>query len=255
VRRRVAATKLSQWGTDGRTAPVPGVAADVTDLNDLRRAGAVRAVLRNLFVERLHCAPGTEVVAAGEASGRIFLVRRGWLIQYVLLADGRRPVLRILLPGDSFGLYAAQQDHAPYSVVALTEAQLLAAPAAGLAELFERRPRVAYALFRHVLDRFSVMSMQHVALGRMSARERMAWLLLHLHDRLALVGRARDGGFELPLTQEVLGDLLGLSTVHVNRTLKGLRADGLIEQAQGSIRLLAPARLGALGQLVDRAAG
>ncbi len=255
MRRRFAATKLSQTKMGGLRPPSREWRRTVSDGTEVHRAGSARGLLRHLFVERLRCAPGSEPVAEGEAAERIFLVRRGWLIQYLLLADGRRPVLRILLPGDTFGLHAAQQDRAPYSVAALTEVQLLAAPAAGLAELFEGRPRVAYALFRHVLDSFSAMSMQHVALGRMSARERMAWLLLQLHDRLALVGRAADGAYELPLTQEVLADLLGLSTVHVNRTLKSLRADGLIEQSPGTMRLCARERLAALAQTGERAAG
>ena len=75
-------------------------------------------------------------------------------------------------------------------------------------------------------------------LGRQTAYERMAHLLLELHGRLAEIGEARGESFHLPIKQEVLADALGLSLVHVNRTLQQMRRDGLIDMRGAQLTLL-----------------
>jgi CRP-like cAMP-binding protein len=82
-----------------------------------------------------------------------------------------------------------------------------------------------------------------VRLGRQTAYERVAHLLLELHRRLSVVGLAYDQRFSMPLTQEVLSDALGLSVVHVNRILQQLRREHLIELRSGGAILRAPAQL------------
>ena len=81
---------------------------------------------------------------------------------------------------------------------------------------------------------------QLLRLGAMRATERMAHLLLEIYHRLASVNLARDYRFDLLLTQEQLSDVLGLSTVHINRTLQSLRREGLIECRGAHVRLLRP---------------
>ena len=87
---------------------------------------------------------------------------------------------------------------------------------------------------------------QVVRLGRQTALERMANLPLELRFRRSLVGGVEDGAFDLPVTQEHLADALGLSGVHVNRTLQTLRGDSLIELRRNRLRLLCPSLLEAI---------
>ena len=69
---------------------------------------------------------------------------------------------------------------------------------------------------------------QVIDIGRRSALERVAHFMLELHERLQIIGMAEGGSFPMPLTQELIGDALGLSVPHVNRTLRQLRADDLL---------------------------
>ena len=84
---------------------------------------------------------------------------------------------------------------------------------------------------------------QVVRIGRQTAYERVAHLLLELHFRLRVVGLATDDFMPLPLTQEIIADALGLSIVHLNRTLQQLRRDGIVEVKGGVARLLDAGRL------------
>ena len=96
-------------------------------------------------------------------------------------------------------------------------------------ELFANCPRLAAAVCWATARDEAILAEQVVRLGRRSAVERMTHLFLEIHKRLQLVGLAEPESFELPLTQEVIADLMGLSVVHVNRTLRQLRLRGLIE--------------------------
>ena len=87
---------------------------------------------------------------------------------------------------------------------------------------------------------------QIVRIGRLTAKERVLNLLLELHDRLEAVGLAKDGRFRIPLTQENFADALGLSVVHINRTLQGLRREGLVTVARGYVALHQRNRLSAV---------
>ena len=77
-----------------------------------------------------------------------------------------------------------------------------------------------------------------IRLGRQTARARFTHLMLELHERLARMGLAEPGGSATPLTQDALADVLGFSTVHVNRTVQQLRRDGLLDMKNGMVHLL-----------------
>jgi CRP-like cAMP-binding protein len=150
-----------------------------------------------------------------------------------ILPDGRRQILSLRLPGDFLHVHAGER------VVALTKVQVVDAGAVtrGMADpspdyLPLRRAwtaamRVEQAMLRDQITR----------LGRLSAYERMAHVLLETHDRLLRVGLATLTEFNLPLTQEIIADWMGLSVVHLNRTLQALRRHQLIQTRQGSIVL------------------
>jgi CRP-like cAMP-binding protein len=154
----------------------------------------------------------------------------GWAARVRWYPDGRGQVLHLLLPGD---LIEAEEIGDTFTnLFALTQLSLAAAPAAeesaGLAAAYRR----SAGLTQHSLLR------QIARLGRLDAYERMADLLLELHERLEIAGLKDGDQFPLPLTQEVLADCLGLTSVHVNRTLQSMRRQGVLEMRGSMARLL-----------------
>jgi CRP-like cAMP-binding protein len=153
------------------------------------------------------------------------------------MPDGRRQIFSLLLPGDSFG-FAGRP--ALSSVVALTALETVDASAVQEAVRRGAAPGLARALAGAELLADSLLLDHAVRLGRLTAFERVAHFLLELQQRLEVAGLGDRQRFPLPLTQEMLADTLGLSIVHVNRTLQQLRRAGLIELRSGVAILLEP---------------
>jgi CRP-like cAMP-binding protein len=168
------------------------------------------------------------------------IVLTGWACRVRHFPDGRRQILGLLLPGELIGRCHQQAPLAATTVIALTPATLCAAPlpadmdaASGLAEAYAVSGAMEeFHLFRHI-----------ARLGRMNAYDRLLDWMLEVRERQALAGLATSDTFPMPLTQEALADTLGLTSVHVNRTLQLLRHEGLIELRSGWARLIDRERL------------
>jgi CRP-like cAMP-binding protein len=160
----------------------------------------------------------------GAAETRPFFLVSGWACLAHGLSDGRRQILAFLLPGDGVGFDLLSRSRKSVEVIALTEIKLRQA----LPGAFVPGPRLARALAGAAAAQQGRLIDHVVRLGRQTAYERMAHLLLEFHDRLLDIAEASETGFEMPLKQEVLADALGLSLVHINRILQQLRRDGLV---------------------------
>jgi len=169
-----------------------------------------------------------DIITAGYTYQGIFVLNRGTAIRYKILRDGRRQVLGVFLPGDFIGFPGGLFEKALYSVSSLTDAVVCAISFDTIFELFHRFPRLAAALFWLTSRETALFTERLVGIGRQSAYERVAHLLLELLVRLQGAGLADARSYELPLTQELMADALGLSVPHVNRTLRRLRDEGLI---------------------------
>lgn len=195
---------------------------------------------------------GINLADAGTEVRRSFLVVSGWLLRTRLLSDGRRQVLGCYLPGDlvNFALHA--DPVVPYDIECLTDVMLADATPLRrhVAASDDDADRVSRAV-RLSLALDEMLALANVSrLARQSAYERLGLLFLDLRFRLGIVGLADETSFPMPLTQQVLSDALGLSIVHVNRTLKQLRTDGLVDRAHKRIILPDPE---ALARIVDHA--
>jgi len=171
----------------------------------------------------------------------------GWACRQRIMADGRRQIFGFLIPGDILGAPSRILTLALASTVALTRVTTVDVPLAEHSDL----PAVMASLLAKlviVAERETQMLLHdHVTrLGHMSGLERMAHLLLELQRRLIAVDLAQGQRFPLPLRQEVLADALGLSSVHINRTLQQLRREGLIIYVAGEVTVLDPDRLASL---------
>ena len=172
--------------------------------------------------------PGQEIISEGKPCRSVFLITEGIVIRYRILRDGQRQILNFLLPGDFAGLTSCRFESALYSIKALTHATISPIPLAKLIENFGSHPRLAAKLFWSLSVESAILAEHLIAVGRRSAIERVAHLLLELFSRLRLAGLADKRSFRMPLTQEMIGDALGLSVPYVNRVLRDLRDDGLV---------------------------
>jgi CRP-like cAMP-binding protein len=136
---------------------------------------------------------------------------------------------------DLQSLHLEVMDH---SLGTLARSTLAFLPHDTVRDLIRRCPRIGDAFWRETLIDAAVFREWMLGLGRREAYGRMAHLLCELYVRLKAVGLANGHGYEMPLTQAELGDALGLSTVHVNRTLQDLRGEGLITLQGGSVAVL-----------------
>ncbi|HYG26918.1 MAG TPA: helix-turn-helix domain-containing protein [Caulobacteraceae bacterium] len=185
---------------------------------------------------------GAEIFGQGHLVGRPKVLLSGWACRCRVLPDGRRQIFTFVVPGDAVGLCSRPDPVLQTTTIALTK--VITADASPLAEAAFERGAEFEGLCQAVsvagaLDEASLLD-HIVRLGRQTAYERMAHLLLELRWRLSVVGLASERRFPLPLTQEVLADALGLSIVHVNRTLQQLRREGLLEMRAGAVELLKP---------------
>lgn len=177
----------------------------------------------------------TEILAEGELIGRPLLLLSGWVCRQRLLLDGRRQILTFLLPGDLIGMKPWPQPRALSSVMTLGGVTVV--DATPLREAFSQtdpqHPGLRAACAAAAGLEQMRLSDHIMRLGRQTAYERVAHLLLELHERLSLAGLVESKHFSMPLTQEAMADALGLSIVHVNRTLQQLRRDNLVDVKSG----------------------
>jgi CRP-like cAMP-binding protein len=171
---------------------------------------------------------GKDILLTGQHYETLFVNHDGWLFRYKILHHGARQILDFILPGQIFGMQACLFKTALYSVSTITESSISALPFDMVDRIFERSPRLAKALFWSAACESAILGEHLIDTARRSAYERVSHLLLELFVRLRAVGLTEGMSFIMPLTQEVIGDALGLTTVHVNRTLRSLREDKLV---------------------------
>jgi CRP-like cAMP-binding protein len=168
------------------------------------------------------------ILTEGNKHRSVFFVIDGFLIRYRILRDGQRQVVNLVLPGDFAGVPSCFFGGALYSIKALTPATIATVPLDRVVALFDTQPRLAAKIFWSFSTDVARYVEHLIVVGRRSARERVAHFLLELLLRLQQVGLADECSYELPFSQEVIGDALGLSLAYVNRVLRRLTDDGLL---------------------------
>jgi CRP-like cAMP-binding protein len=199
---------------------------------------SAQAGLEQLAVECRHLAPREDVFGAGDAPRHVNLILEGWACRYVLLEDGRRQISAILLPGDLCDLGMSVLRAADHSVAALTAIRVAQIAPDRLRELAGAHPELEAALQWHAHVEQSIARAWIASIGQRSATERLAHLFCEVFVRLEAVGLVGADCCAFPLTQEQLADAVGISTVHVNRSLMDLRALGLIALKEKTLTIL-----------------
>jgi CRP-like cAMP-binding protein len=189
---------------------------------------------------------GQDLVAQGAARSHGYLILNGWIARSKTLSDGRRQILSFLMPGDLTGAFTAVSERASSSLTALNAVTVVPFKPAALVATIAQAPRLGAALVWAATREQEILAEHLVSLGRRSARERVAHLFLELWSRLRVRGLDGQAQLQVPLTQHLIADTLGLSVVHVNRTVRQLAAEGLLSVKRESVTLLDIAHLHAV---------
>lgn len=172
----------------------------------------------------------------GDPVEGVFFLMSGWVGSSIMLRGGKRQIVKIHLQGDMLGFPSLSLAAAGETLEALTQVDICPIPNRALANLIEKRPRIATGLLLSSQKERVALMHKISWIGSASATERLTAFLLDLYDRLEAADLVDDHGFEHPLTQQHIGDLLGLTAVHVNRTLKELEVLGYIIRDKRRIR-------------------
>lgn len=174
----------------------------------------------------------------GNHRDHLLFLDRGWAYAYRTLSDGRRHVSDVYVPGDIIGLAEVWTDAPGPAVSTLTEVVAVPVWREDIKGLAKRSPDAAARLATALAEAAQTLSLRATSLARHSAYERVAYLLWALRARI----RPSDGndrsGFTCPMPQSVMADALGLSVVHVNRSLKQLERDGVMRKHIHQVEIL-----------------
>ena len=181
--------------------------------------------------------PSEFIVREGVEAENSCLLRAGFVQRHKILADGRRQIVSIHMAGDMVNLQNSLLKTADHSVQALTKAEVAFIPGRAIIALASLRPAIAIAMWLDTLIDGSIFREWIANVGRRDARARTAHVLCEFGVRQEAAGLGSRRKYDLPMTQEQLGDALGLTPVHVNRTLKALENGGLIRREKRSITI------------------
>ncbi|ARS53499.1 Crp/Fnr family transcriptional regulator [Kushneria konosiri] len=165
------------------------------------------------------------------------VLSEGWACSYRSMDDGTRQILNIFLPGDMVGLSDFSPRRHLASVAMLTEGVVCRFPLKNLTDIFTTSPRLTTVLFSLAGQQQAIMAERLVNMGRRTAREKVAHFICEMHLRLRKTYPDITHRFNLPLSQQVLADVLGLSAVHVSRTFSELREEGLLYRERNRIEI------------------
>lgn len=195
-------------------------------------------VIIGLVAEIREVAADQFLVRAGEPLSQSLLLLDGWLARSKDLPTGERQVTELHVPGDFADLHGFTLKHLEHDLVTMSQCTIGVVPHDRLTVLTEKHPRLTRAYWLMTNIDAAITREMALSLGQRSAIGRMAHLFCELNVRLEPVGRANGNSFDFPLTQRELADCLGLTVVHVNRTLQELRRRKLVEAENRRITIL-----------------
>ena len=196
------------------------------------------ATIRALPIDIKTYEAGQTVVRDGERPTACCLLAEGFCIRSKTTWEGRRQILSIHIPGeipDLQSLYLQVMDH---DLVTLTECTLGFIPQVALKNMVRQRPNVAEVFWRDTLIDAARFREWIVNVGQRPAAGRLAHIVVELRERLKVIGRGEGAQVEMPLTQEQIGEAMGITPIHANRIIRQLREDGVLEFHRGNVTVL-----------------
>jgi len=187
-------------------------------------------------------------IRAGDELDECILLVEGLMCRSKDLRDGERQITELHIAGDFVDLHSFTLKRLDHDVSTLTSCRVAVVPHENVQRITEEHPHLTRLYWFLTNMDAAVQREWALSLGRRSAISRMANLFCELDVRLGVIGLSSDGSYQLDLTQNELGEVLGLTTVHVNRTLMRLRSQGLLEFRDGRVRIERPEALREIAQ-------
>lgn len=181
---------------------------------------------------------GSTLLLEGNNSAHLYTLLAGWMFRYKMLPDGRRQILNFALPGDFVGLQSSVFNEMQHTVETLTDVTLCVFPREKLWSLYADQPGLGFDVTWLAAREEKMLDDHLLSVGRRTALERAAYLLLHLYRRARELDLIEGRSLTLPITQQHVADTLGLSLVHTNKTLRKLYDRGLITWQDRVLQIL-----------------
>jgi CRP/FNR family transcriptional regulator, anaerobic regulatory protein len=195
---------------------------------------------------------GQVLMAEGAANDQLYVVQQGWLHSSTTLASGGRQIVRFHYAGDLIGTSSIAWSFASATLTAVSDCIVSELSKVNLGRIFKAQPRLAGLLYAVASAENVAMSDRLTSIGRTGAVERLSTLLLDMLARLRTTAGGVVDSFELPLTQADIGDAVGLTKVHVNRTIREMERREIIERIGRRVRIKNEKALAQSVGFVDR---
>lgn len=200
---------------------------------------------------QLSLTPKTILYSAGTRPDFLYTLYEGWIALYQSTSSGKRQIVSFALPGDFIGFQANGKGKIMHSAISLTNATLCAFPRTKIKQMFEEQPMLTTQL--SLMESRDLAICQHhlMSAGRKDAHESIAFLLLELfhraNKRIPQHFNKKDNSIHFPLTQEEIGDSVGITNVHANRIIREFIKDGLIECHHRKLKIIDEKELANIG--------
>src|SRR5260221_4187706 len=218
---------------------VPCEKCPLRDLHALREFSAKELEFVSEFKSgELNIQAGTNILLQGTNSAHLYTILSGWAFRHKTLPDGRRQILNLALSSDFLGLQESVNDEMQHSVEALTDMILCGFARVKLWNLYRDYPTLAFDVTWLAAPEEQILDEHLLSIGRRTAMERLAYLLLAVFLRAEEVGLTKGNVIQFPFTQQHVADMLGMSLVHTNKTLRRLSATKAIRWKDRRFELL-----------------
>jgi CRP-like cAMP-binding protein len=195
-----------------------------------------KALLNDVVLEPVSVPAKTETTWPGDRPGRCTLLLSGLMARTKVSIDGQKRITAIHVPGDFVDLHSFLLHEMDHAIETLTPCEVVYVPHPTIARITEAQPHLTRLFWLStVID--GAIHREWLITASKPSRQQLAHLLCELYVRLKAVDLAADGKFRLPLTQETVANVLGITPVHVNRTIQSMRVD-VIEWRGADIKIL-----------------
>jgi CRP-like cAMP-binding protein len=197
-----------------------------------------REVLKSLPIRVSDIRADQDIVREGDRPSRCFIVLEGVTCTYKLARDGKRQIVNFHIPGDAPDLQSIYLRVLDFSIGTITPCKIGFIEHEAVKAMCVRFPRIAAAFWRETLVDAAIFREWMTSIGQRPAYSRIAHLFCEMALRFRAIGLAEGHSIPFPITQREIGDALGISDVHVNRSLQALRRKGLVSLKNGTLEIL-----------------
>ena len=202
-----------------------------------RLTKAEQDAIRSLPGEEVRTAAHRDIIRPGQRTDFSCLVVNGLIGRFDQLSNGHRQITALHIVGDFCDLHSLAVPESGWGLESLTDSVIRKVPHQALGALVETSPAFTMAFWRDTVVDGSILAKWNSALGRRSAKARLAHLLCEMGLRFTQAGLGDHDDFDFPITQAQLADVLGVTSVHLNRTMQALRQDGLLVTSGSRFKL------------------